>query len=224
LWKSDTSVGTQPPAILDNISVTSQTAVPVCGIKTIDNTLPTAGNNYNSFTDAISDLNFNGTCGSVTYNVTAGQTFNETPPFITTTGSAAEPIIFQKDGAGSNPIVIGAGTTVANESVITLSGVDYITFDGIDIGVSNNQMEFGYRIRNRLATLGSRNNTIQNCTVTLNRGLTSSAGVIVTTSFTGDGITPTAASGVNSNNVINNVTVNNAYIGINGITGSTAWR
>jgi subtilisin-like proprotein convertase family protein len=223
LWKSDTSAGTMPGAILDNIGVTSQAAVPVCGIKTIDNTLPTGGGNYNSFTDAINDLNFNGICGSVTYNVTAGQTFNETPPFINTTGSSTEPIIFQKSGAGSNPIVIGTGTTAANESVITLSGVDYITFDGIDIGVSNNLMQYGYRIRNSLATVSSNNNTIQNCTITLDRSLTSSAGVIVTSSTTGGGITPSAATGSNSNNVIDNVTVINAYFGINVISGSTAW-
>jgi hypothetical protein len=51
------------------------------GVKTIDNTIVTGGNNYQTFTDAINALNGLGVgAGGVTFDVTSGQTFNEVPP------------------------------------------------------------------------------------------------------------------------------------------------
>ena len=47
------------------------------GVKTIDNTIVTGGNNYQTFTDAINALNGSGVgAGGVTFDVTSGQTFN----------------------------------------------------------------------------------------------------------------------------------------------------
>jgi hypothetical protein len=220
-WKNDGSGGT-PPAVIDNISLTSAIPVPVCGIKTIDNTLPTAGSNYASFTAAINDINLNGICGPVTFNVAAGQTFNENTPALTATGTAVNTITFQKSGAGVNPVITPTGSAGVNDAGITIAGGDYITFDGIDINASAvATVEYGYLVRNLSATDGAQFNTIQNTAITLNRTLTASRGILQSSTTTGAGFTPTAASGANSNNTYRNLTIRNVYAGIFLSGGST---
>ena len=229
-WKSDSSVGTQPPAAIDNISlistpVTPITPSPTIGTFTIDNTLPTSGSNFNSFTDAINWLNLvYSSCPGITnpiiFNVTAGQTFSELPPAITASGTASNTITFQKSGTGANPIVIGTnGISTTNDGVLVVSGGDYFTFNGIDVQdnpantTTTTQMEYGYIIRNANATNGATNNTIKNCNVSLNITRISAIGILVSASTTGGGTTPTAASGNNNNNLIDSVFVQNCGLG-----------
>jgi len=171
-------------------------AGPLSGTKTIDNTQPTAGNNYISFTAAINDLNTNGVgSGGVTFNVTAGQTFSELAPFINATGTSANQIIFQRSGAGANPIVQGtngifSGSSIAGDACISIDGGSYITFDGIDAkdnpANANNttKMEFCYRPRR-----GAQNSTIKNTTITLNRTYTASIHILHTATSTISGDT-----------------------------------
>src|SRR5215203_3898312 len=59
-WQNDTSGGVDPPAAVDNISLTSTAPVPVCGTRTVG---PTG--NYASLTAAFADLNLNGVCGTM---------------------------------------------------------------------------------------------------------------------------------------------------------------
>ncbi|MBL8002702.1 MAG: hypothetical protein JNL05_12150, partial [Flavobacteriales bacterium] len=196
------------------------------GTFTINNTLPTGGTNFASFTDAINYLNLLSVCGpftgTYTLNVSAGQTFTENPPTLTASGSAGNPIVFQKSGAGANPVIVASGSAGATDAGFAIRGGNYITVDGVDID-GGNGCEFGYYIANASATVSSNFNTIQNCTIRLDRTNTNSRGIMCTSSTTGGGFTPTAASGSNSNNAFYNFTIEDCYAGIFVTSGSSTW-
>ncbi|HPT04586.1 MAG TPA: BNR-repeat neuraminidase N-terminal domain-containing protein, partial [Bacteroidales bacterium] len=191
---------------------------PLSGIYTIDNTLPTGGTNYASFDDAVNELDILGVNGAVTFNVTAGQTFNVTcgaSPYnyayaITKSGTAANPIIFQKYGTGDNPIVNITGTSATNDIGFFLYGCDYVTFDGIkvmDAGTtSSNYLERGFYLQGP-ADNNCNNVTIKNCIVDLAKTNTSSNG------FYSYSYAPASLANANSNNKFLNNTVQDCYNG-----------
>jgi hypothetical protein len=193
---------------------------------------------YTSIAAIISDLNTQGISGPVTVNIAAGYT--ETAPLggftLTATGTLANPIIFQKSGVGSNPLVTAAtgGTSVPNsviqDGIWSFIGSDYITIDGIDLLDPNTTnpatMEYGYALFKASATNGCQNNTIKNCVITLNRvnnaagagpAVDGSRGIDVinalNTAHTTN-VTITAASGANSNNQFYSNTIQNCNVGI----------
>lgn len=97
-------------AAIDEISVVSAAPPsPLSGTYTINNTVATGGINYNSFTAAINAINTAGVGGAVIFNVSAGQTFNETPPALTATGTAVNTVTFQRNGAGADPKITPTG-------------------------------------------------------------------------------------------------------------------
>ncbi|QKG53595.1 beta strand repeat-containing protein [Hymenobacter sp. BRD67] len=211
-------------------------------------TTKTLPGNYSSFTQAINDINTNFPNGGVTVNVAAG--YVETAPagglpLLTAQGTAGVgQIIFQKSGTGANPLITAAAgtlnpgsTTAAADALVRLSGTDYVTFDGIDLidPASNNTpttaMEYGFAFFRTSATNGCQNNTIRNCTVTLNRsGGNSTTGLVygiylATTDATGAGVTPTTAAGSNSGNRFYTNTILNTQLGIfaNGFTAASPY-
>lgn len=224
-WKSDMSDIANPPAAIDDVSLLSMTPDPLHGVYTIDNTLPTTNpmlhngtDNFNSFTEAINYLNSEGIAAGVTFSVSAGQVFNEDCPAITATGTLNNPIVFQKSGAGVNPVLRPTGTTGSYDAGILIHGGDYITFDGIDIAIAlGSAVEFGYLVRNASATNGAQHNTIINSKVTLNRYNNSSKGI-----YQYRAATATDVEGTNSFNVYRKVTVENAYMG-SYLYGSSAY-
>jgi hypothetical protein len=227
-FKVDGSGGSQPPAIIDNISLISEipTITAAGGIFTINNLLPTAGSNFNNFNDAI--LNANAITGNLTntltFNVTAGQTFNENPAELTKSGTMNAKIIFRKSGSGANPIVNATGTATANEAAISIAGSDYIVFDGIDVSSSNALLEFGYRVRNSNATTGSDFIVISNAKITLSNALTTAIGVVSTSSTAAGGFTAASADGRNTFNEFHNLVIENCGLGgIYLISGSTTF-
>ncbi len=214
-WKNDSSGGSEPPAAVDDIQLTAAPpTIPTSGgTFTIDNTLPTSGTNFNNFTDAINAANSVMICGAltgpITFNVTAGQTFNENPPALTASGnSTANFIRFQKSGTGANPKITPSGSAATTDFGFCISGGDFITFDGIDIEAAA-AVEYGYLVRNASATNGAQNNTIQNTTITLNSrgGSNTSYGILQTASTTGGGVAPSSAAGANSSNAYYNLTI-----------------
>jgi PKD repeat protein len=190
---------------------------PLSGVYTIDNTLPTAGLNYTNFTDAANDLNILGIAGPVTFNVTAGQTFPMTVGTapanyafaIVTTGKDGMPIIFQKSGAGINPVISVTGTAATNDIAIFNYGADSITFNGIDItdaGTSSaNWVDYGYYLQGT-ATNGCSYNNIINCNVTLNKSNATANGILINSQAT-------AAGGKNNYNKFYNNTISKASYG-----------
>lgn len=232
-WQNDASIGANPPASVDNISLVSSTPAPLNGVYTIDNTqvtsptIPVPGN-FNSFTDAITYLNLHGISGAVTFNVVAGQTFTESNRVVTATGTVAMPIIFQRNGVGANPVVMPTAGTGTLDIGLGITGGDYITFNGINVQENPTntttamQLEYGYMVRNASATDGAQFNTITNCKVTMVRTNTASRGIMQTASTIGGGFTPSALTGSNASNTYTNDTVNNAYAGMY-ILGNTTF-
>jgi hypothetical protein len=216
-WKDDTSVGSNPAGSIDNISLTSQTPVPLIGTYTIDPS-GSGGSNFTTFAAAFNALNLNGVgAGGATFNVADGATFNETNLTLSATGTSANPIIFQKSGAGTKPIVNFTGTSGTTDFGFKLAGSDYITFDGLDIRdagtSSSNYTEYGFYLVGG-ATDGCKNNTFKNCIIDLAAANTSSRGVYTSSAAT-------AASGTNSFNKFYNLTIQDAYNGYYFVGGSS---
>ena len=193
---------------------------------------------YASVAAAVTDLNTVGVgTGGVTFNVAAGYSETLTGKItIIATGTASNPIVFQKSGAGANPVLTSYVGTVATPSVvadgfIVLAGSDYVTFDGINLTESaantttTTVMEFGFGLFKASATDGAQNNTIKNCTITLNRvqntawtapGYQGSIGIAVlnSTNTAAAALTVTSAAGSNSNNKFYTNTIQNCNAGI----------
>jgi Calx-beta domain/Fibronectin type III domain len=187
---------------------------PVSGTKTIG-----PGGDYTTFAAAISDVNAGPGAGGVTFNVTAGATFPENGTCITG-GSSTTPVIFQKFGAGANPVIVPPGSASTADTGICILGGDYITFDGIDIAeaAGNTSVELGVAVQNLTTTNGATNNTIKNMSITLNRAVSPN----VTTGIQQfAAVTPTSAAGANSGNKYQNLTIRNVGEGIL-LQGSTA--
>ena len=203
------------------------------GVKTVPGT-------YSTMALAIADLNAQGVgVGGVTFSIDAGYTETLTATLsITATGTATNPIVFQKNGAGANPVITAytggtatAASTTAFDGIFRLVGSDWVTLDGIDLqeNAANSGtalMEYGYALYKAGATDGCNNNTIKNCTVTLNRNNTTAGSTetmngscaiyacntLVNTPNIAVAITSTAGS--NSNNKFYTNTLTNCNEGI----------
>lgn len=176
---------------------------------------------FSSFSEAISRIESFGKCGPLVFNVGSGLTFKERPINIRNLDS----ITFQKTGFGSNPIVYGISGTGTTDAVFAIKGSKNIVFDGIDVAdsVSNSttalQMEYGYSVLNSTGIIGSNNNTIKNCRITLNRTNTATIGILQSAATTGGGVAATSLTGANHNNRYENVKIQNTYKGI-GLIGT----
>ena len=208
---------------------------PLTGIKTIPGVVP---NGYSSITSAISDLNSQGVgSGGVIFNIAPGyiETLTSTLSIVAT-GTFTDPIIFQKSGAGINPVItaygsgVGTPASAIQDGIWNLVGSDYVTIDGIDLVDPNAAnpatMEYGYGLFKANATDGCQHNTIKNCVITLNRvnnatgtapAMDGSRAIQVSNSLATTQTTvlaPTAASGTNSFNGFYSNTLQNCNIGI----------
>jgi hypothetical protein len=203
-------------------------------------TVCASGCDYATLTLAVTDLNTNGVgSGGVTFNVSAGYTETLTGRInISATGTSGNQIIFQKNGVGANPILTSytgtaTASNVAPDGMVSITGGDYITIDGINLTESganttaNTVMEYGYGLFVASATDGAQNNTIKNCTITLNRvqstawtvgaGYVGSEGIAAHHTTPGAATTavvPSAASGSHSNNKFYANTIQNCHTGI----------
>jgi hypothetical protein len=186
---------------------------PLTGTKTIH---PTTGD-YTSFTAAFAALNVSGVgTGGVTFNVAPGLTFTESNLNLTATGTADNPIIFQKNGEGANPIIYAGVGTGSTDYIVRFSGTDYLTWDGISLyensanTTTTAQMEYALWVANAAATNGAQNNIFRNFKIVLNRTNTSTRAIQQTTPTT-----PTnQTTGNNNTNEYNNITIENTYVGM----------
>ena len=207
------------------------------GSYTINPDIPVSATNYQTWATAFSALNTQGVSAATTFTVTgvaATITFAEgnlllggayvggvAQSALLTTLSATNTLSFTA-GAGKTINMSGVGVGII-DYVFRLQGVDYVTFDGInivDVGVSNaTWFEFGYVIGNASNNDGAGNNTIKNFSCTLNKLNTSIGngpyGVVV-----GNGITiitfgvAGSYASRNNNNKIQNFTIQNVKRGI----------
>lgn len=176
------------------------------GTYTINNALPTAGANFNAFSDAASAIQC-GITGPVVFDVVN----NATPysgqfslPNISGT-SATNTITFNGNGATLN-----FSTSNANQRAgILLNGTDYVRIKRLNI-VSQMGSTYAYGIH---LTNDADNNTIDSCTIygdTVGSTAASFAGIAVSGSLTSP---ITAGSGCDSVRITNNF-VNGGYYGI----------
>jgi hypothetical protein len=187
------------------------------GIKTIPG-------DYATIAAAITALNSSGVgSGGVTFNVAAGFTETASNLIITATGTSANQIVFQKSGSGANPLITaGVGVSTSLDGIIILNGADYVTFNGIDLldpatnTTSTTRMEWGYALLKVDATNGSQNNTIKNCSITLQKLNTTSYGIYAANHTTASttALTVTAFTGTNSYNKYYSNSIQNCYSGI----------
>ncbi len=225
-WADPSSgINYQPPPAIDFIQMTASAVLPAFSgtdsLFTIDKTRETSGSNFKSFKDAINALNTNvsGLCNRdkpLIFNVMAGQVFTETGLKMTASGTALMPIIFRKNGSGANPVIRPKPIDSYTQDGFTISGSDYLTIDGIDIDGRTDSAWYaysGYRVETSGSTNGAQNNTIKNCTITLDSRAKlayNSTGILQTTGNN----SVTSSEGANSRNRFLNVNIYNCYKGI----------
>ncbi len=179
---------------------------------------------FPSIESAISVLNSQGVGpGGITFNVAAGlnETFSSpNSGLITTTGTADNPVIFQKSGSGPHPLITayspGSGSM---DFIICLAGADYFTFDGIDIRENPanlspvSQVEWGFALLKSSGLNGSQHVTIKNSSITLNAN-NSSTCAVYSGNHAYDSNTPlviTNLSGTNSYNSFSGLSISDSY-------------
>ena len=114
-------------------------AAPLSGNYTIPGVYP---NGFPSIKAAVDSLNLNGISGTVVFNIGAGTAYTETLTGALNLGStllngqtsATQTISFQKDvTATANPLITGFTGTGNYDGIWNLSGIDFVTIDGIDL-------------------------------------------------------------------------------------------
>jgi hypothetical protein len=190
------------------------------------------GSPFATVKSAFDSLNLVGVgSGGVTFNITAGYTesVSDSVFILTATGTVSNPIIFQKNGAGANPIVTrtDAGTKVTSvlggqgDAVIIIQGSDYVTFDGIDVAASDQGIEYGYFLRKSDGTNGCKNITIKNSVVDLTKGTSAFViGIYSSNLIAGspvnsaNGVIVTSTDGRNENVTLTGNTVQDVHVAI----------
>ncbi|MBH8570627.1 T9SS type A sorting domain-containing protein [Microvirga sp. STS02] len=209
-WRNDGTGGVQPPATIDNISVTSRVAVPISGAYTINSALPTAGTNFTSFTDAANRLNQDGISGPVTFTVSGGP-YTEQFLLNDVNGVSATNTIVVNGGGRT---IQYASTNSSQRAVVQLNGTDYTTINNLNIDAmggtgASPAATYGYGV---LLTNAADNDRITNNTINADIATTSSnfAGIVVNGSTTS-----ATTSGNSANNLtIQGNTINGGYYGI----------
>jgi len=189
----------------------------------VSGTIAIPSANYPTIRVAVDSLNAYGVgAGGVTFNVAAGYTDTTSNLTITATGTASNPIVFQKSGSGANPLLLAGVGIGTMDGIIKLSGTDYITFNGIDLmenaanTTTTTQMEWGYAGLKVDAVNGCQNVTIRNCSITLNKTNTATYGIYFNNHTTAavTQLTVTDFAGTNSSNKIYSNSIQNCYSGI----------
>jgi hypothetical protein len=205
------------------------------GIQTVG-----TGKTYTTLSAAINALNTSGVgAGGVIFDIDPG--FTEVVSvgggyvINTTTSTAANRILFRKAaGAGANPLITAATSNAsAYDAVIKIVGTDYVTFDAIDLQENpantngTTATEFGYAFFYKTTTDGSTNDTIKNCTITMNNlfngAPVGAVGIYANTNHSSTGASTAISSAAGSqnfhsyyNNTIYNCAYGIAHIGVGG--------
>ncbi|NBQ47359.1 MAG: hypothetical protein EBU33_02745, partial [Sphingobacteriia bacterium] len=193
---------------------------------------------FSSLAAAVASLNSVGISGGTTVNILGGYTETVTVGglSLTATGTAANNLLFRKDGFGVNPRLMaytgGTATPISSQQdgIFRLIGCDFVTIDGLDLQDVNTSnpatMEFGYGFFKASAADGCNNNIIRNCTITLNKinntlgvlpAADGSRGIDLVNALSAThtiALTPTVTSGASSDNRFYGNRIENCNIGI----------
>ncbi len=152
------------------VTFTTACASTMSGTYTINGASPTAGTNFNSFSDAAAELNACGISGPVTINVVEG-TYSERVIFDDITGaSAVNTVVIQADASNTLPAEItSAATLAADNYVVQFNNSSWVTLDGITVSGT------GATYSTAVEFMGANSNiTIENCILNSNTVTTTS--------------------------------------------------
>lgn len=147
------------------------------------NTTPNLAASYASFAAALADLNsVTAMTGPVTLTLQAGSETSPIKGFVLGSASlnpvlsATNTITINTSGSVTINANVGTsnGPSAVPDGMLILNGADYVTIDGITFTDGNSAsalvaMEFGIALFKRAASDGCNNNTIQNCTLNMQR-------------------------------------------------------
>lgn len=197
-----------PNSVIDgnfnNDTITFTSSTKLAGIYTVNNNNPTAGTNFNNFTDLANALNNIGVCGPVTVNVNAGSgPYNER--FLLGNIPGTSNINTVRINGNGRTLQFNPGST-NDMNLVVFNGTKHVTLDSLHIKTLNATYGYGITITN-----GSKYDSIINCHIDLSyvtgSSSTSASGIAITGSLT----SPTT-SGFNGSNI---------YIGNNIIDAGT---
>lgn len=137
----------------DTLSLTLKPSL--AGVYTVNAALPTAGTNYNNFTDLISDLQTLGVCAPVTVNVaTNSGPYNELFYINEIEGASAINTV-RINGNGNT---LQYSNTTTDRQLVRLIGTKYLTLDNLIFKSLNSSYGWGAVITN-----GAAYDSITNC-------------------------------------------------------------
>ncbi len=213
-WVNNAFTGTQPPALVDNVTVTTRAATPLSGAYTINSALPTAGTNFASFTEAATRLNLDGIGGPVTFAVTGGP-YTEQFSLGQVPGTSATNTIVLNGGGSS----IRFASTNNQRAVVQLNGTDYTTITNLVIDATGGTTGVATSGIGVLLTNSADNDQVTNNTITVDGASTSTnfAGIAVS----GSTLNATATGSSANNLLVQGNTITGGYYGIT-LYGSSA--
>ncbi|HRH64618.1 MAG TPA: hypothetical protein PLI68_14975, partial [Bacteroidia bacterium] len=235
-------------ALITGIWTTNANAQVTVTVDVPTNTTPNLSGSYASLQSALNALNgVTAMSGPIVLTCAPGSETAPATGFTVGSGSlntvlnAAVSNMITINTSGAVTINAGVGTatptSVAPDGIIKLLGADWVTIDGLTFTDGNAAnpatMEYGIGLFKFSAADGSRNNTIKNCTINMQRINNASStapmfegavGILVinstpTTATTS--LTPSVAAGSNSNNKLYTNTINGGNYGI-GLSGFAA--
>jgi hypothetical protein len=187
-------------------SVTTLTvATPMMGAYTINSTQPASSTNFQSFGAALGALSCAGIGGAVQIDVTVGSgPYNEQAIIGSITGaSASTPITIN----GNGETITFTSTVSATRPTVLLDGAKFVTLNNLNIVANGTTYGWGVHLTN-----DADNDTIKNCTITINSTNTTAAntgGIIIS----GSGTSITTAGNSDDIVILNN-TIKGGYQGV----------
>ncbi len=208
-------------------------AVPLTGTKNIPG-------DYATLNAAITDLNIQGVgVGGVIFNVIASNT--QTAPaggyiiggvgsLVLTTSSSTNTITIVGNANVIRAFSLQTGGSNV-DAIIKIVGADYVTISGFTLQenplntATTNMTEWGIGLFYVSVTDGAKNNTIQNCAISLNKANANTFGIYSNTRHTFNSLSAadiTNVTGSNSNNKFYGNTISNCNAGITLIGSNTS--
>jgi hypothetical protein len=127
VWTSSPNGVTDPNSSNDSMTVTRKAAM--SGTFTIGGTAP----DYPSFAAAITDLNLNGVCGPVVYNVRSGVYTEQVSINAVAGTSATNTITFQSETGNKNDVRLTFAATTTTMHTLMLNGAKWVRIRNMTI-------------------------------------------------------------------------------------------
>ncbi len=158
------------------------------GNYTINGSVATGGNNYQTFTAAVTALNSLGVSGPVTFTVAAG-TYSEQVSLNQVIGASATNTITFDGGTGnaSTRILQYGYASLTNHAIFDLNGSDYVRIKNITLKSTSSSYGVGVRVRGT-----ADYNIVDNCIIDL------SSVTSLSTTITGISLSNSATSSTTS--------------------------